>query len=331
MFKRPLLLIGLAAAPALFAGAASAQDLTIYSGRGESFVAPVIEMFEKESGKDVEVRYGGTAELATLLKEEGANTPADLFWAQDGGALGATADLFEVLPAELSAAENPQFKNADNKWVGTSARARVLVYSTERAPKDQLPDSVLKLTEPAWKGKVGWAPANGSFQAFVTALRVKEGEEAAKAWVDGMVANGAKTYPNNVSLVQAIADGEIDVALVNNYYLNRFTQRDAKFPVAMTFFKNGDIGNLLNVAGVGVLKTSDAKETAQDFAEFLLTPAVQQYFTSAGNEYPVIAGVIPNPSLAPVADIKAAAPEVPLDQLSDLEGTLNLLRSANLL
>ncbi|WP_062119970.1 iron ABC transporter substrate-binding protein [Aureimonas sp. AU40] len=329
---KTLLLSGLAGLSlCLAAGTAAAADLTIYSGRGEAFVAPVIEMFETESGLDVEVRYAGTAELAALLQEEGAKSPADLFWAQDGGALGATDKLFAKMPAHVGQNQPEHFKSADGKWIGTSARARVIVHSPERAPADTLPKSVLGLTDAAWKGRVGWAPSNGSFQSFVTALRVKEGEEAAKAWVDGMVANGAKAYRNNVALVQAIADGEIDAALTNNYYLGRFKGRDDKFPVEQRFFADGDIGNLLNVAGVGILETSDSKEAAERFAAFLLTPAVQQYFTSSGNEYPVIKGVIPNATLASVATVETAAPNVPLDQLSDLPGTLELLRSANLL
>lgn len=244
------------------AGIATAADLTIYSGRGEAFVAPVIEMFEDESGLDVEVRYAGTAELAALLQEEGTKSPADLFWAQDGGALGATQSLFAKLPAGVGENQSAHFKSADGRWIGTSARARVLVHSPERAPADTLPKSVLGLTDPAWKGRVGWAPSNGSFQSFVTALRVKEGEAAAKAWVEAMSANGAKSYPNNVALVQAIADGEIDAAITNNYYLGRFKGRDAKFPVEQRFFADGDIGNLMNVAGVGILQTSDSKDAS---------------------------------------------------------------------
>ncbi len=320
-----------AAVMMLGAQAAMAQDLTVYSGRGEAFVGPVIAMFEEESGLDVEVRYAGTAELATLLQEEGANTPADIFWAQDGGALGATQELFAEIPASVSENQPDQFKSGENLWIGTSARSRVLAYSPERAPEESLPDSVLDLTDEAWNGRIGWAPTNGSFQAFVTALRVVEGEDGAREWVEGMAANGTKVYPNNMSLVQAIADGEIDAALTNNYYLGRFTAADAEFPVSQRLFAQGDIGNLLNVAGVGILETSDAQENAQAFAQFLLTPAIQQYFTSAGNEYPVIEGVIPSASLSAVSDIREEAPEVPIDQLSDLEGTLELLRSANLL
>lgn len=313
------------------AGSAFAQELTIYSGRGESFVAPVIEIFENETGIDVEVRYGGTAELAALLQEEGANSPADIFWAQDGGALGASEGLFAEIPAGVSENQPDHFKSGDGRWIGTSARARVLAYSTERVSEDDLPESVKDLTGEEWNGRVGWAPGNGSFQAFVTAFRVHEGEDAAREWVEGMAANDAQAYSNNVALVQALADGEIDVALTNNYYLGRFTGRDPEFPVSQTFFEDGDIGNLINVAGIGILETSDSKEEAQRFAQFLLTPAVQQYFTSAGNEYPVIEGVIAQSSLASVGTVESASPDVPLDQLSDLEGTLELLRSADLL
>lgn len=316
---------------ALVPAVASAQDLTIYSGRGESFVAPVLAMFEAETGIDVEVRYAGTSELATLLKEEGANSPADVFWAQDGGALGATAELFAEVPAALRETPLAVYRDPNNRWIGTSARARVFVYSAERVAEDARPNSVTDLTGDAYRGKVGWAPTNGSFQAFVTALRVAEGEEAAKAWIDGMVANDAKTYRNNTALVQAVADGEIDIALVNNYYLNRFKTRDADFPAEQSFFADGDIGNLLNVAGIGILETSDNKEEAARLGEFLLSPAVQQYFTSVGAEFPVTAGVIPNATLAELGDIDEAAPDVPVGELSDLEGTLELLRSANLL
>ncbi len=321
-------LLGLSLAMPLTA--AVAQELTIYSGRGETFVTPIFKMFEKETGVKLKVRYGSTAELATLLQEEGAKTPADVFWAQDGSALGATADLFAPLPAKVYEGQSALFKNAAGKWVGVSGRSRSLVYSPKRVSKDTLPQSVFDLTDAKWKGRVGWSPVNASFQAFITAMRVKDGEEKAKVWVAAMVANGAKSYKNNTALVQAIADGEIDAALVNTYYLSRFKIADEKFPVEQTFFTKGDIGNLLNVSGVGILKASVRKKEAQQFVDFLLSPRIQQYFTSAGAEYPVVSGVIVNSSLANVADPAAASPEIPLDKLSDMKGTQAILVGAGL-
>lgn len=322
-------LMGLALA--VSSGVARAEELTVYSGRGESFVGPVLSLFEKETGIKLKVRYGSTAEIAALLQEEGTKSPADVFWAQDGGALGANEKLFEALPAKVFDGQAEQFKSKSGKWVSVTGRSRSVVYSPKRAPKESLPESVLGLTDPAWKGRVGWAPGNASFQAFVTAMRVKEGDEATKKWIDGMVANGAKTYKNNVAIVQAIADGEIDAGLVNTYYLSRFKTRDDKFPVEQTFFKSGDIGNLMNVAGVGILATSKQKPAAEKLVSFLLSPAVQQYFASTGAEYPVIGNVVPASALKDVANPEKAGPAISLDKLTDEAGTRAILSGAGLI
>ncbi len=318
-------------AMAVSATVAVAQELTVYSGRGESFVGPVLALFEKETGIKLKVRYGSTAEIAALLQEEGAKSPADVFWAQDGGALGANEKMFETLPEKFFKGQPAHFKGESGKWVGITGRSRSIVFSPARAPKASLPDSILGLTDPKWKGRIGWAPANASFQSFVAAMRVTEGDEATKKWVAGMAANGAKSYKNNVAIVQAIADGEIDAGLVNTYYLSRFKTRDEKFPVEQTFFKNGDIGNLLNVAGVGVLSTSKHKQEALKLVEFLLSPAAQQYFASVGAEYPVIGNVIPSGSLKDVADPVKASPTIAIDKLSDVEGTRAILSAAGLI
>ncbi|MDO5604562.1 MAG: iron ABC transporter substrate-binding protein [Paracoccus sp. (in: a-proteobacteria)] len=313
------------------ASAASADSLTIYSGRGEALVAPLIAQFEATTGIKAEVRYAGTAELANLLMEEGANSPADVFWSQDGGALGVMAPHFHELPASVNEGVLPLFRNAANKWVATTGRSRVLVYSTERVEQDALPASIQDLTDERYKGRVAWAPGNASFQAFVTAMRVTEGDEATRGWLDAMKANDAQTYRNNGTQIEAIAAGEVDFGLVNNYYLGRYTDRDAEFPVAQGPFQAGDIGNLVNVAGAGILESSDNKENAQKFIDFLLSPAAQQYATLEGNEYPVVPGVIADASLPPLETLLEVSPQVDLDKLTDLEGTLAMLRDAGLL
>lgn len=312
--------------------AAQAQELTVYSGRGESFAGPIFKIFEEQTGIKIKARYGSTAELSALLKEEGAKSPADVFLAQDAGALIENRPLFADAPKALSETVLPQFRSNDPKWLATSGRARTLAYSKERVKADQLPKSVFDLTKPEWKGKVGYSPKNASFQAFLTALRVQEGEEKAKAFVKGLVDNGAKTYANNVAIVQAIADGEIDAGLVNSYYLTRFVARDAKVPVAQTFFEKGDIGNLLFVSGAGIVETSKNKEDAAKLLDFFLSPAVQQHFASAIGEYPVIKGVIPNPTLTgPLATPTDYAPKVPLEKLGDVSATKKLLTELGLL
>lgn len=324
-------LAGCVALAMAFPGMALADELTVYSGRGEALVGPVIAQFEKESGVKVNVRYAGTSELATLLTEEGAQSPADVFWAQDGGALGAIASLFADLPAEVNEGVSAEFRNVNNKWAPTSGRSRTLVYSTERVTDADMPAAITDLTGEKYKGRVAWAPTNGSFQAFVTAFRIVHGDDAAKAWLEGMIANDVKAYRNNGSQIEAIANGEVDFGLVNNYYLGRYLARDDKYPVAQTHFGAGDIGNLLNVAGAGIVAASDNQDNARKFIDYLLSPTAQQYITTEGNEYPVVPGLIANPTLEPFEKLQEISPKVDIDQISDLEGTLELLRQVGLL
>jgi len=309
----------------------SAQELTVYSGRGEALVGPIFTQFERDTGITVNVRYGGTAELATLLLEEGDQSPADVFWAQDGGALGALASSFAELPAEVNEGVAAPFRNHADRWAPTSGRARVLVYSTERVSEDEIPASIKDLVNEEYRGRVAWAPTNGSFQAFITAFRITEGEDAAKAWLEGMIANDAVVINNNGNQIVGIANGDFDFGLVNNYYLGRYTGPDPEFPVDQTHFAAGDIGNLLNVAGAGVVAASDNQDVARQFIDYLLSVPAQQFITTTGNEYPVIPGVIENPTLEPYATLLEISPAVDIDQISDLEGTLALLTEVGLL
>jgi len=313
--------------------AATAAEITVYSGRGETFVAPIVAQFEKETGVKVNVRYGDTAALAVLLQEEGARSPADVFWAQDAGALGALAnrDLFKELPEDIYGELPSIFRSRSNEWVAASGRSRTLLYSTERTTEGELPGSVTELTDEKYRGRVAWAPTNGSFQAFVTALRNVAGEDVAKGWLEGMIANDTKVYRNNTTQVQAVADGEVDFGLVNNYYLPRFVKNDKDFPVAQTAFSAGDIGNLVNIAGVGVLASTGNEEGALQFVRYLLSPQAQQFVTSELNEYPVIRSVVQNPSLLDFDQLVEISPEVDLDTIEDLDGTLQLLRDVGLL
>ncbi len=310
---------------------AAADTLTIYSGRGEALVAPLISQFEAETGIKTEVRYGSTSEMAALLQEEGANSPADLFWAQDAGALGALAPVFTALPASVNETVLEVFRDPSNKWVATSGRTRVVAYSTERVEEGALPVKITDLTDEKYKGRVAWAPTNGSFQAFVTAFRLTHGDEATKAWLEGMIANDAKVYKNNGTQIEGIANGEVDYALVNNYYLGRYTAKDEEFPVAQAHFEAGDIGNLVLVAGAGIVEASDNKENAQKFVDYLLSPAAQQFITLQGYEYPVVKGVIPHNTLESLDAVQEISPKVDVNQIGDLEGTLALLREVGLL
>lgn len=326
----------LAAASALIVGAAalpaSAHDLTLYSGRGETLVAPIIDAFTRETGIRVNVRYAGTAELAVLLQEEGDASPADLYWAQDAAALGAVAERFAPLPQATLDKVPEIYRDAEGRWIATSGRGRVLAYSPERVEPADLPARLADLTDEKYKGRVAIAPTNGSFLAHVTALRVVAGDEVAREWIAGIKANEPVIARNNTAIIQAIADGEADFGLTNNYYLLRFLAADANFPVTQTLFATeGDIGNLLLVAGMGVLSTSDHKEEAVKFIDFLLSPAAQQYFAGEVFEFPVTGGAIVTRKDISLEDVQAKSPMVDLNAIGDLEGTLEMLREVGLI
>ena len=314
-------------------GTVHAETLTIYSGRSKSLVEPIIKQFEEESGIQVAVSYGGTTQLAAALLTESDKSPAALFWAQDAGALGAVSkkSMFEKLPESILTQVPSGFRDAEGFWVATSGRARVLAYSPERVKMEEIPQSIFDLTQPMWKGRVGWAPTNASFQTFVTSLRMQVGEERTAEWLRGMKANGVKNYAKNTPIIEALAAGEIDLGLPNHYYLLRFKSKDSGFPVEQTFFKASDPGNLVNVAGIGLLKSSKNKEAALKFMEFLLSSKAQQYFTSDVFEYPAIEGVMPHANLLPLSELLQLAPTFNLNNMDDLDGTVKLLRDVEIL
>lgn len=309
---------------------AAAKTLTIYSGREEKLIGPLIAKAEKDLGMDIEVRYGDTAELAIALLEEGSNSRADLFFAQDAGALGAVAKEKRTLPipSALLGKVDPQFRSSTGHWVGVSGRARVIDYNTKLVKPSELPTSVAQLTDPKWRGKVGWAPSNGSFQSFITAMRLLQGDQKTLAWLKAMKANGAKDYAKNAAIVEALGRGEIALGLVNNYYLYRFNKDNANFPVAHHYTRT-DAGAMVNVAGLAVLNTTDQKSDAEKFVAYMLSNPAQTYFVNETNEYPLVKGIQPSRKQIPLSQLKP--PKIDLSNLSDLQGTINLLQEAGVL
>jgi iron(III) transport system substrate-binding protein len=305
--------------------------LTVYSGRSEELVGEVFERFSDETGIEVDVRYGDTAELAAQIINEGDRTPADVYWGQDAGALGAlqAEGRFATLPDDLVGLVDPAFASDTGEWVGVTGRVRVLSYNTDTLSEGEVPDTVLDLTDPEWEGRVSWAPTNGSFQAFVTAMRVTEGDDVAREWLEGMIANDVQVFENNASQIEAVGRGEVDVALVNHYYLARFTAEDPDFPVANKYLP-GDIGGLVNVAGVGILGNTDQPQATEEFVRFLLGQEVQDYFGTETNEkeFPAVTGIEAE-GLPTTEDLDP--PEIDLSDLEDLQGTLTLLQETGAL
>ena len=328
-----LLLVALAVLPACGEGAGAGDELVVYAGRNENLVRPLLERFARDSGVDVRVRYAETAELLPTLLEEGKNTRADVFISQDAGALGELSlrGLLRRLPDDVTEVVEPRFRDPDGRWVGVTGRARVIAYNTERLKEEDVPDSVLEVTDPKWRGKVGFPPTNASFVAFVTSLRETVGEDRTRAFLEGLKANDAKRFDNNVVTLDAVASGEIDLGLVNHYYLyNEFKERpDA--PVANHYpgQQEGGEGTFVNVAGVAVLANTDRAAAAERFVRFLLGPDAQSFFRDETAEYPLRKGVGAIDELPPLGELRTI--DVPLTRLGrDLEGTVELLKDVGL-
>ena len=337
-----LLLAACSGSPVADAGASNAVDaspqtvedadsssLLIYSGRSDTLVQPIIDRFAEQTGISVDVRYGSTAEMAGVLLEEGENSPADLFFAQDPGGLGAVNDagMLAVLPDNILSQVPKRFASETGEWVGVSGRARVITYNTDAIsdPASELPEDLWGFTAPEWNGRLGWAPANGSFQAMITAMRSAWGDEKAAEWLQGIQANNPQVYPNNTPIVAAVGAGEIDAGLVNHYYLYRFlTEEGEDFPARNYFLPNAGPGSLIMVSGVGILGTAQNAENALKFVEFLLSQESQEYFATETFEYPVIDGVETNVE-PPLAEIDPLAIDISLADLADLHGTQDML------
>ena len=307
------------------AGADGNGSLVVYSGRSESLVGPIIDQFRDASGIDVKVNFGDTAEIAATILEEGAKSPADVFFAQDPGGLGAVVDMLAPLPQDLVGIVPDWARSSDAKWVGISGRARVLVYNKNSLSESDLPASLAAFTGPEWEGRIGWAPSNGSFQAMVTAMRVLWGEQTTREWLQGVQANKPRVYPKNTPIVAAAASGEIDVGLVNHYYLHRFIQENGEgFGAGNHYLDERGPGSLILVAGAGILETARNRDNAEKFLSFMLSKVAQQYFAGQIYEYPLVDGVTTHRLLRPLVDI--ANPEMDVASLADLKGTQRLLR-----
>lgn len=336
LLRRHLMVLPLAAALTLGACASddsdSAEDtLTVYSGRDLELVEPLIEKFEAESDIDVEVRDGDSTELAAQLLEEGKDTPAQVFLSQDAGALGvlSEAGLLAPLPADVTDAVPAQYTSRDGSWVGLTGRARVVVYDSETVKASEAPRDVFEVLDEKWKGQVGIAPTNASFQAFVTALRVNEGEDRAREWLDGLIANDAQIYENNGAILEAVNAGTVKLGLINHYYWARYEGDPASQRAQIAFGEEGSISALVNVTGAGILTDAKDDPQAREFVEFLVSEQAQTYFLEETAEYPLaLDGATPD-DVPPLAEL--GGPDIDLSDLASLEETVALLTEVGLL
>ena len=313
--KLPILSALLASAGLLLSACGSsshgATTITLYNGQHEQTTAALVAAFEKQTGIGVNVRTGDEATLGNQILQEGASSPADVFYTENTPVLEALRErgLLSPVPPSTLAAVPSRYDSTQGDWVGVSARVSVLVYNTSLIQPSQLPSSILELAEPKWKGKVGFAPSETDFQPLITSIVKFDGAATAERWLKGLQANG-RIYPDNETVVAQVNNGESAVGLINHYYWYRLRAEVGQGAVhsALHYYAAGDPGDLVDVSGAAVLKSSSHQAAAQAFLAFLVNRTGQETIAhSHSYEYPLRPGVSPAPGLRPFDQLEPAS------------------------
>lgn len=313
------------------AGGEDEGPLVIYSGRNEGLVDPLIQQFSEATGIEVEVRYDGSAAQAQLLLTEGDASPAHIFFSQEVGALGLVGDngMLLDLPEETLNAVPEAYIADDGNWVGVTGRARVVVYDSEQLSEDEVPDTAEAMLDPQWSGQIGVAPGNASFLAFVTALRIIEGEDGAGAWLDGLAANDPVTFDGNGAILEAVNNGEVPMGLINHYYwYAAAAEQGEDMRAQLKYGARGDVAGLVNATGVGILTGAEGRSDAQAFVDYLLSEEGQTYFVEQTYEYPLVPG-IGDPEGVPPLD-SLGGPDIDLSDLGTVDESARLIDEAGI-
>jgi len=312
----------------------ASESLTIFSGRSDKFVKPVAEAFTQKTGIKVTIHAGKSAELLSKLKLEGNRTDADLFISNDAGSLqqGSELGLFSTLPDNITNIIPKNYRAPDDTWVGLSARARVIVVGSKSALADSI-NSVEQLADKSLEGKLGITSAtNESFIAGVTVYQEKWGDTKTKDWLKGLKENAGKNVFNKHShIVKAVAQGKLEIGLVNHYYIYRHLAEDPKAPIKIILpdQKPNQIGLAWNVAGIAVSKHSKNTKTINAFLDFCISEEGQKIFAEVNREYPTRAGVAASPEVPKAGSYKVA--DVPMASLGKKRNsTVDLIEAVGL-
>ncbi len=354
-----ILAVGIAAFFLSSCGDTAEDELVVYSGRSQGLVDPLVEDFKEQTGINIEVRYGNDAELLAVMSEEGDQSPADIYWANTTGALANASQEGKLVALPDSLTTKPaSYTSSSGEWIPVTVRFRTLAYNSNEVDPSTLPESVMDLTGmEEFDGRIGWTPTYSSFYDFMTSMRLIEGEDTAKEWLEGMQALNPKSYSSNTPMLQALAGGEIDIALTNHYYILRMKHGskggqsadtdtdtdsdsdtsmdsgglDAGAAVETYHFTEGDVGNLAMVTGAAQLATAEDPEKAQRFLSFLLSQHAQRFAAESVHEYPVIRDIELPDYMLDAEEAFELSPDYDYEQLKQLEGTLNLLREVGLI
>lgn len=293
--------LGIAAASAMAAEEATltAGEINVYSYRQPFLVQPLFDAFTEQTGVKVNVLFASSG-LVERLKQEGANSPADLIFTVDIGRLSEAYDAALTQPVTspaLTAAIPDIYREPNGNWYGLTRRARIIYASKERVPRNEAPKTYEELADPKWRGRICTRSGNHVYQVGLTAAMIAHhGEAKTEAWLRGLKANLArKPQGNDRAQVKAISEGECDISLGNNYYFALMQQNEeqsawarAVYPVFPTI---DGAGTHVNISGMALTKSSPNQKNAVKLMEFLAGPLAQQMYSEQNYEYPIVAGV----------------------------------------
>ncbi len=292
----------------------SGRTITLYNSQHEQTTAALITAFTKQTGIKVQVLNNSEDVLTAQIVQEGARSPADVFFTENSNWLQQLANrglLAKVDPATLASVPGRD-SAADGDWVGVSARVSAMIYNPSKISPAQLPTSVMGLADPRWKGKLELAPAETDFWPIVSSIARANGDAAALAWLRALKANAGSNdnVADNETVVRDVSQGTAELALINHYYFYRLRAELGQGAVhaALAYFGPGDPGYVEDVSGAGVLKSSPHQAAAQKFLAFLTSRQGQSVLAhTEGFEYPIRPGVAPSPALPPLAQFKPSS------------------------
>jgi iron(III) transport system substrate-binding protein len=313
------------------AEAAAQQTITLYNGQHAKTTNALVDAFHKATGISVEIRKGSSSQLANQIIEEGARSPADVFYSEESPPVAALAErgLLSPLPSATLQQIPKDYSAKDGTWIGASARCRVVAYNRQMIEEKALPRSVLDFAAPAWKGKVAYVPTSGAFQEQIVAIEKLKGRDAALTWLKGLKQYGS-AYNGNMAAMRAVEAGDIATALINNYYWYSVAAEvgSANMKSALYYFEHKDPGALITVSAAGILKTSKNQPAAEKFIAFMVSAEGQSVIAKSVAEYPLRPGVRSPYDLKPFEELDP--PDITPADLGDAASALALRREAGL-
>jgi iron(III) transport system substrate-binding protein len=332
--------VGSIAAAASLAGCGggptgSAPSITLYNGQHVQTTQALVAAFERQTGIHVNVRSDDEDVFANQIVQEGARSPADVFFTENSPALeylqerGLLASVDRSTLAKVPSTDD----SPRGDWVGVTARVSVLVYNTDLLKADQLPTSVMQLADPRWRGKLALAAGETDFQPIVTSIAKTDGKATALSWLEAVKKNAAShLYPDNEILTDMVNKGQATIGIINHYYWYRekYQVGASNLHSAIAYFAPRDPGYVIDVSGAAVLRSSQHQQQAQRFLAFLVSSAGQEIIAHSQSwEYPLGSGVPAERGLRSFDTLQPTALSVA--QLGDGSAAVALIQQAQLL